>query len=106
MVLIATALTLVAAHFEWNESLYAPARQVEHFQLDELPIGMLVLLPGLFWLTWRRQQRARHEIDLCSVAEARLQAALAENRALVKETLRILEADRKHMARELHDHWE
>ena len=37
------------------------------------------------------------------IAEARLGAALAENRQLAQENLRIQEVERKHLARELHD---
>src|ERR1700722_4333813 len=103
-VLVATALTIaLSAHFNWSETLYALTRQEERLQLDELPIGMLVLLSGLIWLAWRRNRQAREEIRVRCVAEAQLEEALAANRALAKETLRIQEVDRKHLALELHD---
>jgi signal transduction histidine kinase len=103
-VLIATVLTVaLSAYFNWNEALYALTRREERLQLDELPIGMLVLLTGLIWLAGRRNRQARQEIRARSVAEAQLEEALAANRALAKETLHIQEADRKHLALELHD---
>jgi signal transduction histidine kinase len=103
-VLVGTALTIaLSVRFNWSEALYAMTRREERLQLDELPIGMLVLLTGLIWLAWRRNRQAREEIRARRVAEARLEEALAANRALAKEALRIQEADRKHLALELHD---
>jgi hypothetical protein len=38
-----TALSIVlSVHFNVNEALYALTRRGERFQIDELPIGMLV----------------------------------------------------------------
>ena len=60
VVLVTTALSVIlAAYFQLNESLYAQTRHWEYFQIDELPIGMLVLLAGLMWLSWRRYRTAR-----------------------------------------------
>jgi two-component system, NarL family, sensor histidine kinase UhpB len=100
---ITTLSILCSDYFNLNEALYALTRREERFQLDELPIGMLVLLIGLMWLSWRRYVHARREVRARRIAEARLGAALAENRRLSQENLRILEVERKHLARELHD---
>ena len=103
-VLAVTALTFaLSAYFNWNEALYSLTRREERLQLDELPIGMLVLLTGLIWLAWRRNLQARQEIRARRVAEVQLEEALVANRSLAKEALRIQEADRKHLALELHD---
>jgi two-component system sensor histidine kinase UhpB len=99
-----TALSIIlSVHFNLNEALYTLTRREERFQIDELPIGMLVLLISLMWLSWRRYVHARREVHARRIAEARLGAALAENRRLAQENLRIQEAERKHLARELHD---
>jgi two-component system, NarL family, sensor histidine kinase UhpB len=99
-----TALTLVlSAHFELNEALYSLTRRWEHFQVDELPLSMLVLSICLIWVSWRRYQHARRELRARRIAEARLALVLAENRKLTQENLRIQEVERKHLARELHD---
>jgi two-component system, NarL family, sensor histidine kinase UhpB len=104
IVLAMTAVSIaLAAHFDWNEAIYALTRHEERFQLDELPIGMLVMLTGLIWLAWRRNRQARKEICARQFAEEELGRALAANRELAGETLRIQEEDRKHLARELHD---
>jgi two-component system sensor histidine kinase UhpB len=99
-----TAFTLMlSAHFELNEALYSLTRRWEHFQVDELPLGMLVLSICLIWLSWRRYQHARRELRARRIAEARLAHVLVENRKLTQENLRIQEVERKHLARELHD---
>jgi two-component system sensor histidine kinase UhpB len=103
-VLALTAISIgLAAHFNWSEALYALTRREERLQIDELPIGMLVMLTGLIWLAWRRNRQARREIRARQAAERELERALSANRELAQETLRIQEEDRKHLARELHD---
>lgn len=99
-----TALSIIlSVHFNLNEALYTLTRREERFQIDELPIGMLVLLICLMWLSWRRYVHACREVRARRIAEAQLGAALAENRRLAQENLRIQEIERKHLARELHD---
>jgi two-component system, NarL family, sensor histidine kinase UhpB len=103
VIVVTTLSVLCSDYFNLNEALYALTRREERFQLDELPIGMLVLLICLMWLSWRRYVHARREVRARRIAEARLGAALAENRRLAQENLRIQEVERKHLARELHD---
>jgi two-component system sensor histidine kinase UhpB len=104
LVLGATCVSiLLSAHFELNEALYALTRRAEYLQLDELPVGMLVLLIGLMWLSWKRHRHARRELKARRIAEAALADVLLENRRLAMEYLRIQEVERKHLARELHD---
>jgi two-component system, NarL family, sensor histidine kinase UhpB len=103
-VLGVTALSIIlAAHFQLAEVVYALTRRWEYLQLDELPIGLLVLALGLIWLSWRRYQQAGRELAARQLAEARLAGVLEENRRLAQEHLRIQELERKHLARELHD---
>ncbi len=104
IVVAITALSIaVSARFNLNEALYALTRGGERLQIDELPVGVLVLLVSLMWLSWRRYRQAQQELRARRSAEARLETLLAENRELALETLRIQEAERKHLARELHD---
>ena len=104
LVAAATILSVViSAHFELNEALYSLTRHGEFLQLDELPVGLLVLLAGLIWLSWKRQRQAQRELRARRIAEARLVGVLHDNRRLAQENLRIQEIERKHLARELHD---
>jgi two-component system sensor histidine kinase UhpB len=89
---------IVSIYFNLNEALYAFTRRGERYQLDELPIGVLVLLICLMWLSWRRYDQARRELRARRIAEAQLGVALAENRNLAQDNLRIQEMERKHLA--------
>jgi two-component system, NarL family, sensor histidine kinase UhpB len=100
---IAVLSIILAAHFQLTESLYALTRHWEYFQLDELPIGLLVLAIGLIWLSSRRYRQAGRQLQARQLAEARLAGVLSENRKLAQEYLRVQEFERKYMARELHD---
>jgi signal transduction histidine kinase len=100
---ITVATFVFAAYFQFNEALYSLTRHWESIQLDELPVGMFVLSVCLVWLSLKRYRHARRELQARQIAEARLGAALAENRRLARENLRIQEVERKHLARELHD---
>jgi len=105
--LIVIAITLVwvtlAAYFELNEIVFSFTRRWEALQLDEWPAALLVFAVGMGWLSWRRYRQASAELRARRAAEARLAAALAENRELAHQHLRIQETERKHLARELHD---
>jgi two-component system, NarL family, sensor histidine kinase UhpB len=94
---------VISARFNLNEALYTFTRRWERYQLDELPIGLLVLSICLIWLAWRRYAHALRELQARRVAERRLSEVLIENRELAQENLRIQEEERKHLARELHD---
>jgi len=100
---VTTLAIICSDYFNLNEFLYALTRREERFQIDEIPVGVIVLLIGLVWLAWRRYVHARHEIQARRDAEATLAAVLAENRRLAQENLRIQEVERKHLAHELHD---
>jgi two-component system, NarL family, sensor histidine kinase UhpB len=100
---ITLACAVLAALFELNEFLFEHTRRWEHFQLDEWPVALLVLAVCLGWLSRRRYQQALVQLRARQMAEEKLAGALAENRELAHQHLRIQEAERKHLARELHD---
>lgn len=100
-------VVLVAAvlftQVELNEWLFARTRAWEPMQLDELPAVLVVLATCLSWFAWRRYREARAELGKRQAAEQRLAALLLENRRLAQQYLQAQEAERKAVARELHD---
>lgn len=106
-VLVVAATTVgaafLAAHYEINERVFAATRGWEDMQLDEWPIVVLVLAACLIWLSGRRYRQALTQLRARQAAEADLARALAANRELTAQHLRLQEAERRHLARELHD---
>ena len=104
---MAGVLTLLVASlavtFDLHEALFRYTRHLEWLQVDELPIVLLTLSASLIWVAWRRYRQARREVFARRAAEARLSAVLAENRGLAQQHLQLLEAERRRLARELHD---
>ena len=93
VVAVSTLSVVVSSHFNLNEAIYALSRRGERYQLDELPIGMLVLLICLMWLSWRRYEQTRRALRARQIAEAQLGVVLDENRQLAQENLRIQEME-------------
>jgi glucose-6-phosphate-specific signal transduction histidine kinase len=103
---VAIASVLFAAfsiRFELGERILAWTYPHERFQLDELPAILLVLACGLFWFAWRRMREARAELWRRLQAESELRKALADNRRLARANIDMQEAERRALARELHD---
>lgn len=105
--LIVLLVVLVAAvlftQVELNEWLFARTRKWEALQIDEVPTVLVVLATCLSWFAWRRYREARAELLKRQAAEVRLAALLLENRRLAQQYLQAQEAERKSVARELHD---
>jgi two-component system, NarL family, sensor histidine kinase UhpB len=89
--------------FNVTESLRRLTAPYERYQLDELPVVLLILGLGLTWFAMRRNREARQEIKLRKSAETQLEAALADNRRLARQYVELQESERKSLARELHD---
>jgi signal transduction histidine kinase len=104
LVAIATVATWVLCGlFNITELLRRLTAPYERYQLDELPMVLLVLGLGLTWFAMRRYGEARQEITRRKSAEAQLAAALADNRRLAQQYVELQETERKALARELHD---
>jgi glucose-6-phosphate-specific signal transduction histidine kinase len=100
---LAAACWWVAAHVELIEWLFTHTRRWERFQLDELAIVLFALALGMTWFALRRYGDARREVRMRNEAQARLTESLAEQRRLAQRYVSLQEAERKALARELHD---
>jgi glucose-6-phosphate-specific signal transduction histidine kinase len=103
---VALATGVMAAlcvEFDFSEALRRWTAPWERFQLDELPAVLVVLAAGMAWFAARRYGEAGRELRRRTVAEERLEAALTDNRRLAHQYVRLQEAERKSLARELHD---
>lgn len=103
VVLVVLLAAGLFAEVELNEWLFVSTRRWEALQIDEVPAILLVLATCLSWFAWRRYREARAELHKRQVAEERLAALLLENRRLAQQYLQAQEAERKSVARELHD---
>ena len=100
---LAAASWALCGFFNVTETLRHLTGPYERYQLDELPSMLLVLGLGLTWFATRRYGEARQEIARRMSAEAQLAAALTDNRRLAQQYVELQEAERKTLARELHD---
>src|SRR6516162_5725181 len=104
VVIGATAvMAILCVQYDFSEALRRWTAPWERFQLDELPAVLLVLAVGLAWFAARRYGEAGRELRRRELAEAQLATALTDNRRLSQQYVRLQEAERKTLARELHD---
>jgi signal transduction histidine kinase len=89
--------------FDVSELAYRWSRRAERYQLDELPVTLFVLAAGLAWFAWRRYRESHKELLRRRAAEEEAARLLAENRRLASQGIEAQEAERRHLARELHD---
>ncbi|MPW20255.1 two-component sensor histidine kinase [Paraburkholderia sp. CNPSo 3157] len=93
----------LCATFDVSELAYRWSRNSERYQLDELPVTMFVLAAGCAWFAWRRYRESQRELLRRRAAEEEAERLLADNRRLASEGIEAQEAERRHLARELHD---
>ena len=93
----------VCARFNVSEALLRWSQPIERFQLDELPAILLVIAACMAWFAARRYREACRELSQRQRAEQELRRALSANRRLARQYLEIQEAERRALARDLHD---
>ena len=94
--LLSTGFFLLAVQLELSEHVARLAEGYERWQLDELPLTLLLLALGLVWFGWRRWRELRQAMQV----GARL---AAQNRELAQRLIGLQEEERRNLARELHD---
>lgn len=103
VVAVTLATAFLGIYFEASERLFEATRGYEHLQLDELPAAILALALALMWFAWRRQRELSDELARRLEVERQIESLLADNRRLAQRYMQAQEAERKHLARELHD---
>lgn len=93
----------LAGYLELSERVVRWGSGYESWQLDELPLTLLVLSIGLAWFAFRRVAEARREVFERVRAEAQVAELLARNRELSQRLIQTQESERRALARELHD---
>lgn len=94
---------IFAGYVELSEKVVRWGSHYENWQLDELPLTLVILSIGLAWFAFRRVAEARREVLERVRAEARVTELLAHNRELSQRLILTQENERRAMARELHD---
>ncbi|MDD2833142.1 MAG: histidine kinase [Methylotenera sp.] len=105
-VLVAAVISLIYILILWvnlAETLATWFAQYEEVQLDEVPFLLLLVALGMAWFSRRRMVELNKEIQLRALAEEKIMDLLAQNKALTRHVLKIQEAERLHLARDLHD---
>jgi len=87
---------LLSGKLELAERLSQWTQGYEHWQLDEIPLTLLVLSLGLLWFGWRRWRALKSEMQVRSQMEA-------QNHRLAQQLIALQESERRRIARELHD---
>lgn len=100
---VSVAVGVIAARIDLYETLHETTRRWENLQLDELPYALFAFVICLLVMLARRQRQLGREMAARDASDAALQAAHARNRELARQNIVALEAERKYLARELHD---
>ncbi|MFG5406883.1 histidine kinase [Piscinibacter sakaiensis] len=94
---------LVAGRFDFLERYLRLTGRLEHWQVDELVFATTAFVLGLTWVALRRWREALRASAMHQAAEQRVAELLAHNRELAQQLISVQEAERRALARELHD---
>ena len=100
---IAAIFFITASYLELSEEVSRVTDSMEAWQLDELPLVLLVIFILMAGVLVHRTRQLRKQIDLQIEAQKELTFVLDQNRRLTRKNTEIREAERRSIARELHD---
>jgi signal transduction histidine kinase len=100
---VSILVSMVLVAFNINERFIAAASRHEQWQVDELPLVLLVAYAALTWFSVRRWNESRQEVTARLEAEQKIAQLLAENQRLLRHSLEVQEEEKRSLARELHD---
>ena len=92
-----------ASYLDLSEKVAHLTESMEAWQLDELPLVLLVIFILMVSVLSRRTRQLRKKTDLQIEIQNKLATALDQNRRLTRKNIEIQEAERRTIARELHD---
>jgi len=99
---IAAIFFITASYLELSEEVSRVTDSMEAWQLDELPLVLLVIFILMAGVLVHRTRQLRKQIDLQIEAQKKLTFVLDQNRRLTRKNIEIQEAERRSIARELH----
>lgn len=94
---------LMAAKWNLSEQFNRLALHFEPWQIDELPLTLMLLALGMCWFAFRRLRELRAVLVQKTAAERRVAELLHHNSALAQKLISVQEDERRLIARELHD---
>lgn len=100
---VAGVFHALAVRSELHETTSLLLAPFERWQIDELPLTLLVLSAGLALFAWRRRADAERALALHAAEQSRTSELLLRNRELAQGLIALQENERRALARELHD---
>jgi PAS domain S-box-containing protein len=85
VVVITLATYALSIKFELSEKLVPLTRSFEKYQIDELPIVLIVMLLSMIWFSWRRRKEAGIELSRRMEVETELEKSERQYRLLFIE---------------------